>query len=205
MKAWKIIGSAVAVGVAIGGGILVVRTIQQPTIPAQTAEKPTPTPEVAMKQWADPAGFSLSYPETLAMNKHDEDEVNYAHLEFTDPAHPGTLIVWAKDIPAGVTDVETWVKKEKSFAAANVIDTTFGGEDAKKVVLSSPSKKIVVGTLYDDVLWYAEVAATDEQYWTSVFENLTSSFSFKAAASGTDADQSSGDTGVAADEEEVLE
>ena len=56
------------------------------------------------------AGFSFSYPEGLTVDKHDEDQENYAHIEMTLKDTLGNVIVWAKDAPA--SDLAAWIKKK---------------------------------------------------------------------------------------------
>ena len=43
--------------------------------------------------WDDPAGFTFDYPEGVAIDKHDEDQENYAHVELTHPQHQGKILV----------------------------------------------------------------------------------------------------------------
>ena len=74
------------------------------------AQVPTPVIE-KLSEWKDPAGFSFSYPEGLTVDKHDEDQENYAHIEMTLKDTLGNVIVWAKDAPA--SDLAAWIKKEK--------------------------------------------------------------------------------------------
>jgi hypothetical protein len=47
----------------------------------------------------------------VTVDKHDEDQENYAHIEMTHKDQPGTIIIWAKDTTA--VDGAGWVKKEK--------------------------------------------------------------------------------------------
>lgn len=176
-------------------------------VPAETGASPTPTPKLVL--WDDPAGFTMQYPEGIQLNKHDEDKENYAHVEFTDPNHPGSLIVWVKDLPKGVTDTVSWGKKVSTPSSAISFDTTLGGNPAQKILVSSPVKTVTTGVVYDGVLWYIEATLTDEAYWQSVYDNVVSSFVFKpiAAAPGSSAPGSSGESApeYSVDEEEVLE
>jgi hypothetical protein len=166
-------------------------------------ETPTPQPAADIA-WDDPAGFTFKYSPTLSLNKHDEDEVNYAHLEFTESKHPGNILVWAKDTTAA--DVKAWVKTEKSFKDTNIIDTTLGGQPAKKVVLSGETKKIITGVIYDELLFTVEGTFTDNAYWTAEYQKIIDSFQFKpvnTAATTNTSTSASDDSG--ADEEETLE
>lgn len=43
------------------------------------------TPSVPLLTWQDEAGFSFQYPEGTTINKHPEDNINYANLTLTLP------------------------------------------------------------------------------------------------------------------------
>ncbi len=168
----------------------------------------SPTPVPTLITWDDPAGFAIQYPEHLVLNKHDEDKVNYAHLEFTDPSHAGALHVWVTDLPAGVSDTAAWGKKMSTPSSAISFDTSLAGQSAQKILVSGPEKTVTVGVVYDGVLWYIEAKLTDESYWQGVYDTIVQSFVFKPLASeqgqaGGGAPAATYDTAV--DEEEVLE
>ncbi len=168
----------------------------------------TPTAAPKMLSWDDPAGFTVSYPEGLIMNKHDEDAVNYAHVEFTSPGKPGSMIIWVKDIPPGVSDTGTWVKKDASLSAGSALDTTLGGQAAQKILLATSPKKEIIGSVYDNALFYIEVALDDGGFWQSTTDSMVQSFVFKPI--NTQAGTSDGNSGspgdsLSVDEEEVLQ
>jgi hypothetical protein len=160
------------------------------------------TQELAL--WEDQAGFSFKYPEELSFDKHDEDEVNYAHIEFKSATHSGRLIVWAKDTM--YPDVNSWVTKDKNLSSAASVDTTLSGQPAKKIILSVPSKRIIVGTISDQILFTIEAEPTEsDSYWTTISDTIASSFAFSLADSSAAGTAASGDAGPSFDEEEVVE
>jgi len=162
-------------------------------------------PQTALTTWEDPAGFTFQYPRGLSVNKHDEDEENYAHVELTDSAHPGNVIVWAKDTTAA--DVTAWVKTEKNFSGASSFDTTLGKQPAKKILLVSPTKKMIVGVVYDELLFMVEASLGDDTYWSDTAQTVIDSFAFipleEYESQGDTAGEAGGTQSV--DEEEVLE
>lgn len=168
---------------------------------------PTPTSMPTLVSWDDPAGFTMQYPEGVIVNKHDEDKVNYAHVELTSATHPGGLIIWVKDLPKGVTDTVTWGKRASTPSAAISFDTTLGGQPAQKILVSGQTKTVTTGVVFDGVVWYVEATLADEAYWQSVYDVVIQSFAFKPiapqAAANSGGNAPSGDTTV--DEEEVLE
>ncbi len=200
-----ILAGGLVLGLVSAGGYLYMtqQSSKTPDI-ADSEIRPTPAPKLIV--WDDPAGFSISYPEGLAMNKHDEDKINYAHLEFTDSSHPGSVTVWVKDLPKGVTDSASWSKKMSTPSAALSFDTTLGGKEAKKILISQPQKTSTVGLVFDGVLWYAEAALIDEAYWQPVYDSMLQSFAFTPAPTSSAGNgASSGGSDEAVDEEEVLE
>lgn len=168
----------------------------------QTQTQNQTTEEVTL--WEDQAGFSFKYPKVLSFDKHDEDEVNYAHIEFKSATHSGRLIVWAKDTT--YSDVSSWVTKDKTVMSVASVDTTLGGQPAKKIILSVPSKKIIIGTISDQILFTVEAEPTEgDSYWTTVSDTIASSFAFTPSANSAAGTTSSEDAGPSVDEEEVVE
>ncbi len=200
-----IVGGLLLGLVGAGAYLYYSKTTGVTTSPTGTDVTPVPTPKLLM--WDDPAGFTMQYPEGLTVNKHDEDLVNYAHVELTDSAHPGNVIIWVKDIPSGITDTASWGKKASAPASAISFDTSLAGQSAQKILVSSPEKIVSVGVIYDGVLWYIEAKLTDEPYWQSVFDGVIQSFIFKPTASQAAGNtvSSGGANDSAVDEEEVLE
>ncbi len=168
------------------------------------------SPKLKLLTWDDPAGFTFSYPDGVVVNKHDEDKENYAHVEMTHPDHKGSLIVWAKDLPVGVTDVVSWVKKDAQLAKGVSLDTSLGGSVAEKILVTTPERRMVIGTVYDGLLFYVESTLSDETYWEAAINTVSGSFVFKPTeTSGQSAPAASPDSAGSedgeVDEEEVLE
>lgn len=170
----------------------------------------TPTP-VPLKTWTDETGFNFQYPQDMLVNKHDEDKENYAHLEFTHPAHPGSVIVWAKDPPVdkngnAIKDISAWISAQKMYEGTSVVDTTLGGATAKKIFLTA-DKKTVVSAIADDLFFLIEANLNDAPYWTNVQTGIINSLTFNTAKKNAGSGAVSGDTDSsgAVDEEEVVE
>lgn len=196
---------AILVGLIIGGigfGGYLAWLGSQPKPNIEQAEAPATAPELL--SWRDPNGFSFQYPDGLTVNKHDEDQQNYAHIEFTHPDHPGNIIVWGKDTTAA--DVAAWAKTEKRFSSASTLDTTFANVPGKKVLLTAPSQ-IIVGTVDDGIVWTVEGLLTDSDFWTNVHTTIADSFKFIPVGSEEDSAAGNAPVGeeISADEEEVLE
>lgn len=205
-----ILVAGIVLGGLGGGAYLYFSRGSESKTPDPVIGGPTPTPAATLIQWDDPAGFSLKYPDTLTLNKHEEDKENYAHLEFTHSSHPGRLVVFVKDLPKGITDTVSWGKKTATPASAISFDTTIGGKPAQKVMVSSPDKTVTTGIVYDGVLWYVEATLTDDAFWQPLYESIVNTFTFTPLAdaqSDSSAAGGAGSGGEAAvyDEEEILE
>ncbi len=198
-----IIGGVLLGGLGAGAYLYTSRITSAPS-PVSETPNVTPTLAPTMITWDDPAGFTLSYPDGLQVNKHDEDKENYAHVEFTDTKHPGRVIVWVKDLPRKVTDTVSWGKLIATSSAIS-FDTTLGGKPAQKVLISQPQKTMMTGIVYDGVLWYIEADLVDEPYWRSVFDSLSSTFAFKPIEESAPAAAAPPASETSVDEEEVLE
>lgn len=191
-------------GIASGGYLLWIRN---QSVPIEQAATPTPTP-APLLTWNDPNGFTFQYPEGLSVNIHDEDKENYAHLEFIHPDHPGKLIVWGKDPVRGVTDTAGWVKNEKRFTGAGVLDTEMGGQKAAKVMIEGVTRMLVTGTVYDSIVWSVETTLDDLLFWSGVHATIVDSFAFvpvKEPGSAATSEPVPVVDDVAVDEEEVVE
>lgn len=152
--------------------------------------------------WDDPIGFTFQYPPDLAVNNHEEDNQNYAHVELTHKDHPGNLIVWVKDTTS--LDSTAWARTDPRFKGASVLDTTLGGLEAKKVLIKEPKSMLIVGTIYDDLLYTVETELGDESYWTKVHADAVNSFAFNHPESSSDGN-SAGSDEEPVDEEVVIE
>ncbi len=197
--------AGVVVMILLAGGVYIWqsrRAFQQGETPEISSDNPQAPEELLT--WEDPAGFSFQYPKGVEIDKHDEDQDNYAHVELTHKDHKGSIVLWVKDAPLGIEDAASWVKKEKAFRGANILDTTIGGQQGKKVLVSTPANKLYVGTVFDDLLWYVETTPQDSAYWDIAHETIINSYAFtpleQPAAGGS---VGGGDEEV--DEEEVVE
>ncbi len=194
---------AILIGLVIGGigfGGYLAWLGSQPKPKNEQTEAPVTAPELL--SWRDPNGFSFQYPEGLTVNKHDEDQQNYAHIEFTHRDHPGNVIIWGKDTTAA--DTTAWVKTEKRFSSASTLDTTFANFPGKKVLIADP-KQIIVGTVDDGIVWTVEGLLTDSDFWTGVHTTIADSFKFIPVGSDEEDSAAPVQEEVFADEEELLE
>lgn len=203
----KIIIAAAVTGVVIAGfgTMFWYKTwgIRAPVVNGTAMPSPSATPVPAeLVTWNDQAGFSFSYPKNLSVNAHEEDQDNYAHIEFTEPSHPGKLIVWAKDTTA--VNAGAWLSAVKEFSGGVAVDTKLGGLDAKKVLISGGAvRKAVVGTVSDQIVFYVETDLEDPGYWQEVANTVVGSFAFTPEGGGSSDGGAPAEEQPADEEEEV--
>lgn len=212
-----IVLAAVVLVIGVVGGLLWFRSRQTTSEVSPTKEEtsgitPTQT-EVKLLTWNDPAGFTFQYDPKLKIDNHPEDQVNYANLEIKQPGKEGKITVMASDTK--YTDLSNWVKKDKIFKDGSFVNTTLGGKEAKKVLIAN-SKKVVVGTIDDEILFTIELDPTimstvepEENFyknWEKFFEEIVSSFKFvtpTVAPASTGSGESTGSDVI--EEEEIIE
>lgn len=187
-----------------GGGIYLRQRSQfaAPSVESPVVVEPTPAP-VELVTWDDPNGFQFQYPKDLTVDPHEEDNQNYAHIEFTNPTHPGSVIVWAKDTKAA--DAAAWIKGEKSYTGAVILDTTIGEREGKKVLTEISNKKIIAAVVDGGVVFYIEGDLKDSEYWTGVHDTISGSFAFTYDKAQATAASDGASEEYAVDEEEVIE
>ncbi len=160
-----------------------------------------------LKTWEDPAGFKFSYPEGIAINNHPEDKDNYAHLELTNSAFPGRILIWMKDKVE--KDLETWLANQEGDF--QTFDSELAGQSAKKLAFASP-KKMVTAIFDQEVIILLEVYPEDE-WWTKTYDQILTSFELIPLAGEDKAESNApgawqpgtGDTGIIDEGEEIVE
>ena len=193
-------------GVIIGGGYYFWQAKKQVGLPISQQVSASATPiQEELVIWEDPSEFSFSYPKGLKLNPHDEDKINYAHIELTSDTYPGRIILWTKD--SNETSIDNWAKKNNAEAA---LDTALGDEKAKKILITDPSQKIITSALHSGYLYQVEGEMGDD-YWKKVYGDILTSYKFtstKPAQNAESADTtstSSDDSQTSYDEEETIQ
>lgn len=188
--------------IAASGGFYLYKTQGMLNPLAGSAPTPMPKAVVEFAVWKDPMGFTLQYPKNLTLNTHDEDKDNYAHVEAAASGSAESIVVWAKDNPYDT--LADWLKKDKTVAGASALDTTWGGQPAKKVMVggdASGGGRIVTAVIYDDMLWLLDGVPGKDDKFNQTYDSMLSGFKFyplktSAASGDTAADSGGGDEEV---------
>ncbi len=201
-----ILSIAVISGAIIGGGYYFWQTKTKAVSPLSLQASTSATPiQEELTTWEDPSEFSFVYPKELKLNPHDEDKINYAHIELTSDTYPGRIILWAKD--TNETSIDNWAKKN---TAEGAIDTTLGDEKAKKILITDQGQKIITSALHNGYLYQVEGEMGDD-YWKRVYGDVLTSYKFitakpaKNTESTEDSSTLSEDSQSSYDEEETIQ
>lgn len=187
--------------------LVVFLTLKKETVVSSEVKVvPTSIPLEETTTWNDQAQFSFQYPKSLSLNPHNEDQVNYAHVELSSATHSGNLIVWVKDSAADTID--NWVKTEK---IKNAIDSSLADVPGKKVLTTGDINKLTISVIQNGYLYQIETNLEDADFWNKTLDIVTSSFKFTSLGSSTvkqqtpdtSTDQSPGTNGVSTEEEVV--
>lgn len=208
-KKFLIVILVVGVGALIGGGIWFYKTSQSsPKTVSFESNTPTSAPKTENQTktltWNDQAGFTFQYPDGLLIDKHDEDTVNYSHIDLTTSDKVGGILIMASDTK--YKTLAEWIKADKNLNDGSSIDTTLGGKPAKKTI-SSDGNSTTIGTIDSGILFTVKLTASSNSRLKVIYDQITTSFTFvqptqKPASSGT-SNQSSGTSGDITEEETI--
>jgi len=125
--------------------------------------------------WEDPAGFSFQYPKRAGVDNHPEDKDNYAYLTFSNPDHPGEIIVTCND--SQYEDLDAWLKNDEEIKEASSLKTKIASVSARKLI-SGKGKEMIAFIDRDKVFYTIEIKAQDQDYWQPVYKQILDSFKF---------------------------
>lgn len=129
--------------------------------------------EFVLTSWEDPAGFSFDYPEILEIDIHEEDEVNYAHLELTREGSEGRILIIAND--SDYATLGEWLEEDKEVKGDSSLDTEVAGVKAKRVA-SGEGKEITALIDLDQVIYQIIKEPEGEDSWQQIYRIILDSF-----------------------------
>ena len=203
-----ILAAVVVIGVV--GGSLWFRSRQITPEVLSPAKEPifeiTPTQtEAKLLTWNDPAGFTFQYPSKVMVNKHSEDNTNYAHLDFYIEGKEGAVKILASDTKYKTT--EEWATKDKRNSQIGRGGTAIflSGKPARKITFAD-DQTTTVGVVDEGILFTIELVPDKEGFWQKTFAQIVSSFTFVYPTAAPSSQESGGgsDSDVI-EEEEIIE
>lgn len=191
------------------GGLLWFRSRQtedKVVSPMEETSEITPTPaKTQLLIWNDQAGFTFQYQPGININKHDEDQENYAHLDLFMDSKEGSVKILASDTE--YKTIEEWATKDKknSQTGAQRTETTLSGKPAMKVTFAD-TQGTMVGVIDEGILFTIELVPDQEGFWQKVFDQTISSFTLVyPTAAPSSQGTGSGDGSDVIEEEEIVE
>ncbi len=160
----------------------------------QTETKNT-KPSEALKEYSDPSGFTLSYPDNLSLTKNDiTDESTYADIQLNSKDISGSLNLKISD--SKFTSLDDWIKLNKG----SVKEIKLGSLKGMEILTSD---RLLFGALDKNIFFTIEVPLLEKDFWMKVYNNVLTTFSFSAPESVNSVNSSSED--VSFEGEEVVE
>lgn len=143
-------------------------------------------------EYADPSGFTFSYPDNLSITKGELDETTYADLQLFSKDVNGSLSLKISDNKFKTLD--EWVKLNTETSK----EVKLGNLKALEI---KTSDRLLLGALDQGIFFTIEMPLIEESFWMQVYGKVLESFSFAAPDTGAD---SSSDA-VTFEGEEVVE
>ncbi|MBI2036552.1 hypothetical protein HYT17_02905 [Candidatus Microgenomates bacterium] len=131
-------------------------------------------PSATLKQYSDPAGFTISYPDDLNLSVNENIDANtYAHITLASNKADGSIAFRAVDTK--FTSLADWLA---STNATSNKETKLGVLTALEV---RKEDGLLTSAVDSGILFTLEaVFAGKEQFWSNVYNNILSSFSFNS-------------------------
>lgn len=162
-------------------------------------------PSEITKEYTDPSGFTISYPDDLTLeNKESTDSASYASIELIKKGMGGSISIDIVDTKLKTT--QAWVTQNKYASdSATISEKQLGALAGTQVV--TKDKSIILAIDNGILFMITTTFGGEEEFWKSANENIVKSFSFiqpQAETSGaSDAAPMQGGDDISVEEETV--
>jgi len=181
--------AAVVIGLMATGVIVFNRPATQQT------EIKNIKPSETLKEYSDPSGFTISYPDNLSLTKNDiTDESTYADIQLNSKDISGSLNLKISDSKFATLD--EWLKLNKGTSKEIQLGSLKGME-----ILTSD--RLLFGALDKNIFFTIEVPLLEKDFWMKVYNNVLITFSFSAPETVNPTESSPED--VSFESEEIIE
>lgn len=151
-------------------------------------------PSETLTQYSDPSGFIFQYPDNLSIKNSEEDDTNtYADLQLSSSGVSGSLLLRVTDSKFNTLD--EWAALNKK-AAKDTKEVSLGKLKGLEITTAD---RIYLGALDQGILFTIEMPLVEKEFWKTVYNKVTESFSFAAPAQADSA------ADVSFEGEEVIE
>ncbi len=127
-------------------------------------------PSETLKEYTDPSGFTLSYPDNLSLTKKDiTDESTYADIQLTSKEVSGSLNLKISD--SKFTTLEDWLKLNRGTPK----EVQLGSLKGMEVITQD---RLLLGALDNGVFFNIEMPLVEKDFWMKVYNKVLTNFSF---------------------------
>ncbi len=161
----------------------------------QLSETKEIQPSETLKEYTDPSGFALSYPDNLSLVKNDiTDESTYADIQLTSKEVNGSLNLKISD--SKFAELDDWLKLSKGTSK----EVKLGSLKGMEVVTQD---RLLLGVLDKGVFFNIEMPLIEKDFWMKVYNKVLASFSFASPENASSTGASASD--ITFEGEEVVE
>lgn len=134
----------------------------------------TTEPSKTLKEYQDPAGFSFEYSDNLSITNNEiEDNSTYASLQLTSNDVSGNLSLTIVD--SKYKTIEDWLKANKEATIGNPKEVKLGNLKAYEI---KTNDRLLTAAIDQGILFTIEMPLVEEGFWTKVYNQISTSFSF---------------------------
>ncbi len=203
------------ISIGIVGGVLLIvgiisyivmnNSLPKPPEKTVTATPLKKMPSETTKDYTDPSGFFISYPDDLTLvNKESTDSASYASIELKKKGMSGNIAIDIADTK--IKTVQAWLAQNNYASdSATITPKQLGTLSGTQVV----TKDKIIAVAIDNGIIFTIVTtfAGEEDFWKNADESITRSFSFAQpeaqTSGGSDASAPQAESDVSVEEETV--
>ncbi|MDP3733031.1 MAG: hypothetical protein Q8Q91_00675 [Candidatus Daviesbacteria bacterium] len=131
-------------------------------------------PSETLKEYSDPSGFTLSYPDNLSLTKNDvTNENTYADIQLNSKDISGSLNLKISDSKFATLD--EWIKLNKG----SIKEIKLGSLNGIEILTSD---RLLLGVLDKNIFFTIEVPLLEKDFWQQVYNKVLTTFSFAATS-----------------------
>lgn len=133
-------------------------------------------PSATLKEYTDPSGFSLNYPDNLSLVRNDSEDSNiYADIELSSKEISGSFNFKISDSKFATLD--EWLKLNKDAAKNPPKEVKLGNLKGMEIVTAD---RLLLGALDKGVFFNIEMPLIENDFWIAVYNKVLASFSFSS-------------------------
>lgn len=152
--------------------------------PLSFKQKESAKPQVSetLKEYTDPSGFSLNYPDNLSIVKNDiEDESTYADIQLTAKGVNGSLSLKISD--SKFKTIDEWIKLNKDAAVEAPKEAELGNLKGMEI---QTIDRLLLGALDNGIFFNIEVPLIEKDFWMTVYKKVLTGFSLTGPGYSSD-------------------